>query len=83
MLLTKLKKHRTICTKRKNLSAADMSTPSSTPKKLHLSHFEHNHVPLVIEFASLAHDNHIKGVKYIVRPETVLLPQEDNCQSIL
>ena len=78
MQLTKSQKLRSINTKGKNLSVADMLGRSGNQNELQLNQRKHKQLPPQIHFATLTHDKQIKPEHYLVEHETVLPSQKDD-----
>ena len=56
---------------------------SSTQKQLQLNQRKHKQLPPQYQLPTLTHDNQIKPAHYLVKHETVLLSQMEDCHPIL
>ena len=74
MQLTKFSKLKIFHTPGKNLSVADMLSPSFTKAELQLNQLKHKQLPPQIDFALLQNGT-LKPVHYIIKHEEIL-PQE-------
>ena len=83
MQLTKFYKLRIICTNGKNPSVADMLGCFLNRKELQINQLKHKQLLRRIHSGTLAHDNQVKHVHYLVEHETVLPSQKDDCLPIL
>ena len=82
MHLTKFQKLRILHTKGRDLSVVDKLRRSYTQKELLLIELKHKPLPPQLRFA-MSHDNQFKLVHCLVKHETVLLTQKEDCHPIL
>ena len=83
MRSTRLQKLRIVYMTGKNLSVASIIFRSFIQEELQLNQLEHKQFPLQIHFATLTHDNKIKPAHYLVKHETVLPSEKDDCHLLL
>ena len=82
MQLTKFSKLKIIHTPEKNLSVADMLSPSFTKTELQLNQLKHKQLPSQIDFAILQ-NNTLTPVHYLSKHEEVLPHQKHDSHPIL